>query len=497
MSDTPKDHEEGAGSGNAPEYRDPTGAPGTRAAARAETPQGEQVPGERHLEHAAPIDTQCHARPRAPSSSPPAGLRAALGRRTAARAPTHRRRPPRPDAGRPAEPLRADRPPPTPRARAERPRTGPRARMPVGRVRSRARAPQARPDTRTASSRHTASSPPMDSPPTASSTARAGLRALPLRPAAPDQHLRDRAADHLRALHARRLHLRASPRSSSAIMALVKQDESPAESAKFTRWGWIAYAVAVALVVVLGIAAIAIFASMDYNSTRVLNRVPDGPLIVQSDKTLLLEVDHPRAEEARRAIAPFAELERAPEHMHTYRVTPLGLWNARAAGHDAEQVVNALITLQPVCRAARAARRRRRHDGPLRPAHPAQGRGARPGAAHHRPTRAGGGVCGTGRSSRWSARASTTTGSSCTPRSGATSSRSCSRSAGRLRTRPATSTARPMPSTSPRTAGRCGPTSSRPSTGSGTAAPAWWSSPAGPARPWSAPGRWPRPRPRP
>ena len=61
----------------------------------------------------------------------------------------------------------------------------------------------------------------------------------------------------------------------------------------------------------------------------------DGPLIVQSDKTLLLEVGHPRAEEARRAIAPFAELERAPEHMHTYRVTPLGLWNARAAGHDA------------------------------------------------------------------------------------------------------------------------------------------------------------------
>ncbi|GAB3442819.1 DEAD/DEAH box helicase [Phycicoccus ginsengisoli] len=72
--------------------------------------------------------------------------------------------------------------------------------------------------------------------------------------------------------------------------------------------------------------------------------MPDGALIVQSDKTLLLEVDHPRAEEARRAIAPFAELERAPEHMHTYRVTPLGLWNARAAGHDAEQVVDALVT---------------------------------------------------------------------------------------------------------------------------------------------------------
>ena len=69
----------------------------------------------------------------------------------------------------------------------------------------------------------------------------------------------------------------------------------------------------------------------------------DGPLIVQSDKTLLLEVDHPTAAEARAAIAPFAELERAPEHVHTYRVTPLALWNARAAGHDAEQVVDALV----------------------------------------------------------------------------------------------------------------------------------------------------------
>ncbi len=69
----------------------------------------------------------------------------------------------------------------------------------------------------------------------------------------------------------------------------------------------------------------------------------DGPLIVQSDKTLLLEVDHPLAEECRREVAPFAELERAPEHVHTYRVTPLGLWNARAAGHDAEQVIDTLL----------------------------------------------------------------------------------------------------------------------------------------------------------
>ncbi|MFD0774984.1 DNA repair helicase XPB [Streptomonospora algeriensis] len=67
-------------------------------------------------------------------------------------------------------------------------------------------------------------------------------------------------------------------------------------------------------------------------------------LIVQSDKTLLLEVDHELVDECRRAIAPFAELERAPEHVHTYRVTPLALWNARAAGHDAEQVVDAFIT---------------------------------------------------------------------------------------------------------------------------------------------------------
>ncbi|WP_017932881.1 DNA repair helicase XPB [Nocardioides sp. Iso805N] len=70
----------------------------------------------------------------------------------------------------------------------------------------------------------------------------------------------------------------------------------------------------------------------------------DGPLIVQSDKTLLLEVDHARAGDARKAIAPFAELERSPEHVHTYRLTPLGLWNARAAGHDAEQVVDTLLS---------------------------------------------------------------------------------------------------------------------------------------------------------
>ncbi len=69
----------------------------------------------------------------------------------------------------------------------------------------------------------------------------------------------------------------------------------------------------------------------------------DGPLIVQSDKTILLDIDHPLSTECRRAIAPFAELERSPEHIHTYRLTNLGLWNARAAGHDAELVIDTLI----------------------------------------------------------------------------------------------------------------------------------------------------------
>lgn len=68
----------------------------------------------------------------------------------------------------------------------------------------------------------------------------------------------------------------------------------------------------------------------------------DGPLIVQSDRTVLLEVAHPLAEDARHDLAVFAELERAPEHVHTYRITRLGLWNARAAGHDADDMLGTL-----------------------------------------------------------------------------------------------------------------------------------------------------------
>jgi hypothetical protein len=88
----------------------------------------------------------------------------------------------------------------------------------------------------------------------------------------------------------------------------------------------------------------------------------DGPLIVQSDKTLLLDIDHPMSVECRRAIAPFAELERSPEHIHTYRLTPLGLWNARAAGHDAEQVIDTLIKIFTVCRSTFNSHRCGRDD---------------------------------------------------------------------------------------------------------------------------------------
>lgn len=68
----------------------------------------------------------------------------------------------------------------------------------------------------------------------------------------------------------------------------------------------------------------------------------DGPLIVQSDRTVLLEVAHADASDARHDLAVFAELERAPEHIHTYRITRLGLWNARAAGHTAEDMLGTL-----------------------------------------------------------------------------------------------------------------------------------------------------------
>ncbi len=69
---------------------------------------------------------------------------------------------------------------------------------------------------------------------------------------------------------------------------------------------------------------------------------PTNPLIVQGDRTVLVEVDNPRYAEARDALAPFAELEKSPEHIHTYRLTPLSLWNAAAAGLTAEAMIEAL-----------------------------------------------------------------------------------------------------------------------------------------------------------
>jgi DNA or RNA helicases of superfamily II len=69
---------------------------------------------------------------------------------------------------------------------------------------------------------------------------------------------------------------------------------------------------------------------------------PGNPIIVQSDRSILLEVDHPLHEEARDALAQFAELEKSPEHIHTYRLSPLSLWNAAAGGMNAQQIIDQL-----------------------------------------------------------------------------------------------------------------------------------------------------------
>jgi DNA excision repair protein ERCC-3 len=65
---------------------------------------------------------------------------------------------------------------------------------------------------------------------------------------------------------------------------------------------------------------------------------PANPLIVQSDHTVLVEVDSPRYEAARNELVRFAELVKSPEHIHTYRITPLSIWNARAAGISAAEI---------------------------------------------------------------------------------------------------------------------------------------------------------------
>lgn len=70
---------------------------------------------------------------------------------------------------------------------------------------------------------------------------------------------------------------------------------------------------------------------------------PTNPLIIQSDRTILVEVDNPKYAEARDALSPFAELEKSPEHVHTYRISNLSLWNAAAAGMTARQMVDVLM----------------------------------------------------------------------------------------------------------------------------------------------------------
>jgi DNA excision repair protein ERCC-3 len=85
--------------------------------------------------------------------------------------------------------------------------------------------------------------------------------------------------------------------------------------------------------------------SMQKTSTpkgAVANYDPTNPLIVQGDRSILVEVDNPRYAEARDALAPFAELEKSPEHIHTYRLTDLSLWNAAAAGMTADEMVDVL-----------------------------------------------------------------------------------------------------------------------------------------------------------
>lgn len=80
---------------------------------------------------------------------------------------------------------------------------------------------------------------------------------------------------------------------------------------------------------------------------------PANPLIIQGDRSILLDVHTPRAEEARAALIPFAELEKSPEHLHTYRITPLSLWNAASAGFRSEDIAATLEDLArfPVPRA--------------------------------------------------------------------------------------------------------------------------------------------------
>src|SRR5262249_35804823 len=71
--------------------------------------------------------------------------------------------------------------------------------------------------------------------------------------------------------------------------------------------------------------------------------VPENPLIVQGDHTILAEVASPHYAAARDSLSRFAELMKAPEHVHTYRITPLSTGNACGASVTAEEIVQTLI----------------------------------------------------------------------------------------------------------------------------------------------------------
>ena len=65
-------------------------------------------------------------------------------------------------------------------------------------------------------------------------------------------------------------------------------------------------------------------------------------MIVQTDGTILLDVHHEKYEQARTHLARFAELEKSPDHFHTYRVTALSLWNAASAGITTKEIIEQL-----------------------------------------------------------------------------------------------------------------------------------------------------------
>jgi DNA excision repair protein ERCC-3 len=99
------------------------------------------------------------------------------------------------------------------------------------------------------------------------------------------------------------------------------------------------------LLIVVGPFAMTGNAHQSSTETLPSSRGHDLPLIVQGDRTILVEVASPRYPEARDALARFAELVKSPEHVHTYRLTPLSIWNACASGERAEEIVEVLRSL--------------------------------------------------------------------------------------------------------------------------------------------------------